>query len=345
VAGATVAALLGDADYRVLLVDRATFPSPTLSTHFFRGGRAVSVLKRLGVLDDVLALGCPALTCQYRFPNGAGEPIVGLPQEPGDVTYCLSVRRSPLDHVLVRRATVNTSVDLLVHSRASVLLWDQGRVVGARLTTWQGDVTVRARCVIGADGRHSFIANAVHARVEESEQAHRGIYYCYVRGFVGPFGNRPDGPEFHFPGDDDVTCVALFLNLEDYAWVRQRPDERFRDRIARHPALADRFAATTWVDRLFGCGPTRNYVRMPDGPGWALVGDAGMHQDPWSGHGIDKAMVHATFLGEAVIDWLSGVMSERDALARYHQRRNEDGIESYRRTVSLSRDLRQLLAS
>ncbi|MCA1670071.1 MAG: FAD-dependent monooxygenase, partial [Thermomicrobia bacterium] len=41
VAGATLAILLGDAGYRVLLVDRASFPSPTLSTHYFRGGRGV----------------------------------------------------------------------------------------------------------------------------------------------------------------------------------------------------------------------------------------------------------------------------------------------------------------
>src|SRR5450755_78400 len=56
VAGSTLAALLGDAGHRVLLIDRASFPSPTLSTHYFRGGRAVSVLKRLGVLDEVLDL-------------------------------------------------------------------------------------------------------------------------------------------------------------------------------------------------------------------------------------------------------------------------------------------------
>lgn len=44
VAGATVAALLGDAGYRVLLIDRASFPSATLSTHFFRGAGLLAVL-------------------------------------------------------------------------------------------------------------------------------------------------------------------------------------------------------------------------------------------------------------------------------------------------------------
>lgn len=354
VAGSTLAALLGDAGYRVLLIDRAMFPSPTLSTHYFRGGRGVTVLKRLGVLDQLRALGSPPLTCQYNFRREAKEPVVNPAQAPGEVAYCLSVRRSPLDHILVRRATASPSVRLLERSRATALLWDGGRVVGARLVTPEGEVAVHARCVVGADGRHSFLSQAVQAPLEAAEEAHRGIYYCYARAFAGPNGSPPDGPEFHcpgdeiayvFPSDDGIACIALSLNLADYAWVRERPEERFRERIARHPGLAERFAAATWVDRLFGCGPTRNYVRAPAGPGWALVGDAGMHQDPWSGHGIDNATVHATFLAEALIEWFRGTVGEEEALETYHRRRDDAGLESYQSTVSLSRDLSKLLVA
>ena len=145
VAGATLAALLGDAGCRVLLVDRDCFPNPTLSTHYFRGGRAVSILKRLGVLDEVLALGCPPLTCEYRFTGGAKEPIVAPAQQPGDVTYCLSVRRAPLDHLLLRRAALGSSVAVLQGSVLRSLMWDDGRVVGARIATPDGTVVVRAR--------------------------------------------------------------------------------------------------------------------------------------------------------------------------------------------------------
>ena len=62
VAGSTAAALWGDAGYRTLPVDRAAFPGPTLSTRFFRGGGLGAVLNRLGVLDQVLALGYPPLS-------------------------------------------------------------------------------------------------------------------------------------------------------------------------------------------------------------------------------------------------------------------------------------------
>jgi len=82
IAGSTVAALLGNAGHRVLLVDRATFPSSTVSTHFFRGKFMVDVLERLDVLDEVLALGSPPLPCQYVYTDGTTEPDVEPPKSP-----------------------------------------------------------------------------------------------------------------------------------------------------------------------------------------------------------------------------------------------------------------------
>ena len=83
-------------------------------------------------------------------------------------------------------------------------------------------------------------------------------------------------------------------------------------------------------------------MRVPWGPGWALVGDAAMHQDPWTGLGIDMAGVHATFLAEAIVDWLQGPADEPTALARYHERRNAHALELFHYTVGFARDLRTL---
>jgi flavin-dependent dehydrogenase len=83
-------------------------------------------------------------------------------------------------------------------------------------------------------------------------------------------------------------------------------------------------------------------VRVPAGPGWALVGDASLHQDPWTGNGMDNAGVHATFLAAATDDWLSGRLPEDEAFARYHAQRDEHAMADFRETVELGRDLRQL---
>jgi menaquinone-9 beta-reductase len=353
VAGSTLAALLGDRGYRVLLVDRASFPSPTLSTHFFRGAQMVSVLQRLGLIDAVLALGAPPLTRQFSYVGGSGHAAIEPPQDPGDIGYCLSVRRGPLDHLLARRA-LSSGATLAERTRVTDLLMDRERVVGVRLATSEGETTVRARIVVGADGRHSTVARAVRAPEEERHPPYRGIYYRYVRDFPSPDGGPLNGPEFSalgdeiayvFPSDAGVTCIALSLNLETFAWVRQAREERFAARLAHHHGLAGRVAASTPAGPLLGCGPEPNYVRVPVGQGWALVGDAGLHRDPWSGEGMDAASVHAAFLAEALCRWFAGGASAEEALAWYHHHRNAHGLARYHQTVALGRDLRQLNAT
>ena len=351
IAGATVAALLGDAGYRVLLVDRASFPSATLSTHFFRGAGLLAVLSRLQLLDSVLALGAPPLRHCYYYSPQTAVPLVGPPQEPGELCYDLSVRREALDALLLQRAKRASTVEMAERTSVTALLWEGARVVGAHVVTPEGAREIRARIVIGTDGRHSCVARAVAASAEEAEPASRALYYRYLRGFTGPDGKKVDGAEFSqrgdelayiFPSDAGVTCVALSLNLADFAWVRLAPQERFHECLARHVGLADRVRAAEAIGPVLGSGPIANYVRVPAGPGWALVGDASLHQDPWSGLGMDMASVHATFLAEALLAWFGQNTSESEALASYHRRRNEHALTGYHRTVSLARDLGQL---
>ena len=202
IAGATVAALLGDAGYRVLLVERARFPSATLSTHFFRGAGLLAVLSRLSILDRVLALDAPPLRHCYYYSEETEQPIIEPPQEPGALGYCLSVRREPLDALLLQRAAHSPSVDVGERTSATDLLWEGERVVGASPMTPDGHRDVHARIVIGADGRHSFVARAVAAPAEEEVSASRVLYYRYVRGFPGFDELKPDGAEFSQRGDE-----------------------------------------------------------------------------------------------------------------------------------------------
>lgn len=351
VAGSIVAAILGDAGYNVLLVDRATFPSTTLSTHFFRGAGFVSILNQLGVLDQVLELGCPTLDRQYVYQQGASHFEEQPPQNPGDMGYCLSVRREPLDYILIQRASQTGQVHFVDRTRASELMWDGERVVGVKLKTPSGEQTVKTKIIIGADGRHSFVARSVNAPIEVNDPASRALYYCYVQDFPSPTNEVPDGPEFSFlddevvytfPSDQRFTCLAISINLEVFRSFKQAFKERFWQHIARHKGISARLDGLNLEGQVLGSGLEANYVRTPIGPGWALVGDAGLHQDPWTGKGMDLASTHAAYLAEALIDWFEGKRSEVDALQDYHDRRNETGLEACKDTVRLARDLRQV---
>lgn len=349
IAGATLAATLGGLGWTVLVVDRATFPSPTLSTHFFRGAGLVGVLRDLGVLDDVLACGPPPLTCEYEADALADSVTVASPQDPGSVGYCLSVRRQTLDAIVVHRARREPTVEVLEGVSVVRLVDVDGRIVGAQLDC-EPAAPVRARYVIGADGRGSHVAKQVGAQIQEQHAASRAMYYRYAEGMPGPNGPR-DGPEFSlgddelayvFPSDGGTACVAVSINVGAYEVMRPRARTEFGERLSRHPFLAPRLADVRWSGRLMGCGPRPAVARVPVGPGWALVGDAALVQDPWTGLGMDNAAIHATLLAETLDAVLSGRTPEHDAMADYHRRRDEHALAGFRMTSTLGRDLNSL---
>lgn len=347
VAGSILATSLGQAGWSVLVVDRATFPRATISTHFFRGAWCVTALDRVGVLPEVLATGAPPLVREYNADALDGSWSIDPPQDPGEIGYCLSVRRETLDVILVRRARKEPGVTVLEGVALREALVDYDRVVGATVVTDEDVGTVKARVVAGCDGHASRLAKQVDAATQELIPATRAMYYRYVRAMPGPQG-PPDGPEFSagnddlayvFPSDDDHACVAVSLNLTDYATARMDADAAFEARIRAHPFIGPRFGAAAHVGRLWGCGPRDAVVRHPVGPGWALVGDASMYQDPWTGNGMDFAATHAGFLAEAIDDVLAGRAREAVAWAAYHRRRDEHGLPGWRETGELGKNL------
>jgi flavin-dependent dehydrogenase len=83
-------------------------------------------------------------------------------------------------------------------------------------------------------------------------------------------------------------------------------------------------------------------VRATRGAGWALVGDAALQQDPWTGRGMEMASIHATFLADAVVDRLGGRATEDEALGRYQQLRDDHALVPFEETVTFARDLSSL---
>src|SRR5829696_7928615 len=94
-AGSPTAMLLARHGHRVLLVDRMSFPSDTVSTHFVHAP-GVEALERWGLLDRLAATGCPPITA-YHFDFGP----VALQGFPGTA---YGPRRTVLDRLLVEAA-------------------------------------------------------------------------------------------------------------------------------------------------------------------------------------------------------------------------------------------------
>jgi 2-polyprenyl-6-methoxyphenol hydroxylase-like FAD-dependent oxidoreductase len=142
-AGAPTARLLADQGYRVLLVDRATFPSDTLSTLVIHA-TGVAALRRWNVLDEVVGSGCPGFDT-YTFDFG---PVVvsGTPHPHNGSSTAYAPRRSVLDKILVD-AAARAGVEIREGST-----W---RTSSRTTTPWSASAATAATALPSLNGRES----------------------------------------------------------------------------------------------------------------------------------------------------------------------------------------------
>src|SRR6185436_3670104 len=177
-AGSPTAMLLARKGYRVLAVDRTTFPSDTVSTHLIHPP-GVAALKKWGLLERVVATNCPPID-RYSFDFGPFA-ITGAPGSP-DSPVAYGPRRTVLDKLLVE-AAVEAGVELRERFIVEDLVMDGNRVSGIRGHAIGGEsVTERARVVVGADGLHSLIAKKMQAEQYRDKPALLVGYYSYWSG-------------------------------------------------------------------------------------------------------------------------------------------------------------------
>lgn len=344
VAGAILGSLLGRRGHRVLALDRAHFPSDTLSTHFFRAP-AFRAFQEMGVLDEVLAV-APKLTVNYNVIDGIvfPEPV----DRPEDYPFYMSVRRITLDNILVRKLWEIPGVELREGAAVDALLRSDGRVEGAAWKEKSGVGEARARVVVGADGIYSFVAKEVAAQSEHEEPIHRAMYYAYFsdvdpsEGPAAEFHYRGNNIGYLMPSDAELTLMAASVPISEFPAFKRDPEGRLMQELEAMEAIAPRLPKAKRQSPVRGSGNIGCVKRIPYGPGWALVGDAGMTLDPWSGQGIDHASTHALILAQRLDDYLSGRADWEGAMAGYHRERNEFSEKAYRRTAGFSADLRPM---
>ena len=333
VAGSSTALLLARKGYRVLLVDRATFPSDTLSTHQIQLPGSAA-LKRWGLLDKVIATD-PGKADQVHFDMD-GLVITGQYPPLDGVTAVYSPRRYVLDTILVEEAKL-AGAEVRQEFTVQELLWEDGRVVGIRgQAKTGGSLTERARIVIGADGRHSLVAKAVAAPSYNEHPTLTCGYYSYWTGVPlreGEIYRRDKRFIGLWPTNDHMTLIYVAWPAAEFSTFRVDLEGNFLATIDLVPALAERVRQGQRAERISGSGEMPNCYRKPFGPGWALVGDAGYLKDPISAFEISDAFRDAELLAVALDDGCTGRQPFEVALGQYEQKRNAASKPFYDMTI------------
>jgi flavin-dependent dehydrogenase len=349
-AGSPTAMLLARRGYRVLVVDRATFPSDTLSTHLLHPP-GVAALDRWGLLEQLTATGCPPIDT-YSFDFG---PIT-LTGSPGTadtpVAYC--PRRIVLDQLLVSAAS-DAGAEVREAFTVDEIVVDGDRVVGVRGHAKGGDhVTARAKVVVGADGRYSSVAKAVGAeRYHEQPEILCG-YYSYWSNLPtdGRFEvySRPGRGWAVAPTHDDLTLVVTGWPFAERDANKDDIEGNYLGMFELVPEFAERIRGATREARFAGTA-VENYFRKPYGAGWALAGDAGYNKDFITAQGISDAFLDAERCASALDRWLSGARAFDDVMGEYQQARDEHVTAMFEFTCQLatleppSPEMQQLLGA
>ena len=349
-AGSPTAMLLAQKGYRVLMVDRATFPSDTVSTHVLHAP-AIAALRRWGLADQMIATGCPAIDT-YSIDFGPFT-IAGTPRPAQGFSSAYAPRRTVLDKMLVD-AAVAAGVEMREHFTVEDVIIDDGVVVGIR---GHGDggpsVVERARVVIGADGRNSRIAKAVEPQQYNDKPMLMWGYYTYFSDLpVAAFETtvRPNRGWAAAPTNDGLTMVVVGWPAAEASQYKADVEANFMKTLDLAPEFADRVRSATREERFTG-GGVPNFFRKPFGPGWALVGDAGYTRDPITAQGITDAFRDAELCAAALDEAFVGTRTHAEAMSAYQQTRDAQVLPIFGFTTQLAtlepppQEMQQLLGA
>jgi 2-polyprenyl-6-methoxyphenol hydroxylase-like FAD-dependent oxidoreductase len=327
--------LLARKGYRVLVVDKATFPSDTISTHQIHTP-GIAALRRWGLLDRVVATGCPPIET-YAFDFGPFT-LTGSPAIP-EAAVAYAPRRTVLDKILVDAAGA-AGAEVREGFVVEELRFEEDRVVGIRGHGPGGaSVTERARVVIGADGLRSMVAQTVHPEAYDEKPPLNASYYTYWSGL--PIGGRfdvhvrPNRGFAAWPTNDGLTLVICGWPYAEMEANRHDIEGNYLATIALVPEFAEKLRSARREERFVGMG-VPNWFRKPYGPGWVLVGDAGYNKDFITAMGIQDAFRDAESCAAALDQVFTGGHTFDAAMADHQAGRDAHVKGMYELTTQLA---------
>jgi flavin-dependent dehydrogenase len=322
--GCTAAILLGRAGARVALIEKRPDPKAfkRICSHSIQAS-AVPTIERLGLYEPILEAGGLRSRLHSRTPWGWIEPTAKRE------AYSLNLRRSLLDPLLRKAAAAQPGVELMLGLSVEGLVRDGKAFGGVRVRSIDGgEREIRARLVLGADGRDSRVAEM--ARVKEKTLPHSRL--AYGGYFEGPKPRFwPDAsvwlldPDMAaaFPTDGGLVFYIAMTNKDRASEFKTDPERALVEHIAAVPEPPP-IRESRCVAPVIGKIEMPNRIRGPVAPGLALVGDAALATDPIFGVGCGFAFQSGEWLADSVSPALRGIESLENGLRRYrirHRRR------------------------
>ena len=321
--GPTLAVYLARAGASVLLLEKDRLGSDYIvSTHTIHPP-GIEVLDEIGVGSRMREVTPPARVIRLR----KGATCLDLSFPDGHADYC--PRRQRLDS-LMQQAAIEAGAEVLDRTRVTGLIRDGNRVTGVEAERDGQTQRFRADIVVGADGRHSFVAGQVGAKEYFAYDAPRAMYWAYWNApdhwqtdpeYACDFylGHPDQNTRVIFQTDEDQLLIGTLPPVEEAKRWRSDLSRAYRENLEEDDFVAGVIENSQPESKIRGTVSERYFFREAAGPGWALVGDAGHHKEFILGDGMTEAMLQARSLAGAIRQGSDAALQswrrERDAKA------------------------------
>jgi flavin-dependent dehydrogenase len=331
-AGATAAALLAQKGYQVTLIEKARHPRFHIGESLLPTN--LPLFEKLGVAEEVKAIGIEKWAAEFVSPWHEHKQLYQF----GDaldksMPHAYHVQRAEFDEILIRNAA-RKGANVIEQCRVTEVTFlpdAQGAIVQTRRD--DGEVqSWRARFVIDASGRDTFLAN--HFRIKERNEKHNSTaLYAHFSGAQREEGKAAGnitifwfdhGWFWYIPLANGKTSVGA-VTWPYYLKTRKKPlADFFRDTIAMSPGLSARLKDAEMVSDVEATGNYSYACSQTHGPNYLLLGDAYTFVDPVFSSGVLLAM-NSAFVGADAVDTCLRRPAEAAAALKKFDRQSKRG--------------------
>ena len=317
--GSTTAALVADAGFRVLLLERDVEPRRKVGESLMP--ETYWVFKRLGVLD-ALKSGMFTQKVGVQFVSSSGKessPFVFTRHDPHECGRTWHVERAKFDPFLLENAA-KKGVEVRRGARVLEVVFENDRAVGVRVgepasTGGSTSEFIRAEVIVDAAGQAGVLGSRFGLR-NPNPKFRKTAIWGHFKGsrrdiidngvMTVCFRTQSNNSWFwHIPLSNDVVSIGV-VGDADYFFRpgAGTPDEIFAHEVADCPAMAKRLEGT---EKVAGLDVVKEYsyaTNRASGDGWVLVGDSWGFIDPIYSSGVWFALKSGQLAADAIIEGL-----------------------------------------
>jgi flavin-dependent dehydrogenase len=313
--GSTTAALVAEAGFRVLLLERDAEPRRKVGESLMP--ETYWVFERLGVLSG-LKSGPFVEKVGVQFVSSSGKessPFLFTRHDPRPCGRTWHVERAKFDQFLLDNAA-KKGVEVHRGARVMDVVFEGERAMGVRLAGEGGAAcgeVIRSKVVVDATGQAGLLGARFSLRTPNPKFKKAAIWGHFkgsrrdvIEGGVMTVCLRTQSNRswfWHIPLSNDVVSIGCVSDA-DYFFRpgAGTPDEIFAAEVADCPAMGQRLAGT---DKVAGLDVVKEYsytTGKSSGDGWVLVGDSWGFIDPIYSSGVWFALKSGQLAADAIIE-------------------------------------------